>query len=394
VPPPLRFWVRMRRATVAMLLLTIMASSLPPQPALAVEFPLLGSIAGPTAWTAPGSLVTFGADGWMAGYSLLDEEGIVRAYLRRSVGGISTDIALFGPGGKDTHDVSLGNRDDRVDVVWVKDNRDGQTLRYQRSLDGGASWSPGQALTPRNNPVRLPRVARDGAGHVAVVWQNWRRGELRARISTDGGLTFGPMLTLATGFHGAPDVAVGGGAIVIAYRRDSAVGPAELIVRRSTTEGRHWSRPRVLVTGVRSEVDMEAAGRTVIVGYVRFDGRRTWVATHRSADAGMSWLPSRLSWRTSTSGRPWYLEVVLSQNRGVWRAAYERCRADGCGRTRLLFTRSLDGGASWADDSPDLVSAMPGGNVPGGVGATATGPMVLWTNYAEGGEVFRRSAGE
>jgi hypothetical protein len=34
------------------------------------------------------------------------------------------------------------------------------------------------------------------------------------------------------------------------------------------------------------------------------------------------------------------------------------------------------------------------GNAPGGVGATATGPMVLWTNSVEGGEVFRRSAGE
>ena len=390
VPPRIKFWSRFRRANTAIVLLTLLASSMLAQPARAVEFPVTESIAGPSAWTVPGSLVTFGADGWIAGYSLRDQEGIVRAYLRRSVGGVSADLPLFfGPAGADTYGVSLGNRDDKVDVVWVRDNRVGQTLWYRRSLNGGAAWSTKQALTLRDDPVSSPRVARDAAGHVAVVWQNWRRGELRARVSKDGGLTFGPTQTLATEFHGAPDVAVGGGAIVIAFRRDPVTGPAELVIRRSTTEGRKWSRLRVLASGVTAEVDVEAAGPTMVAATVRADGAENWVAAYRTADAGASWQPSRMTWR----GVYRYLGVVVSQRDGIWRAAFDRCRNEGCRSTRLRFGRSPDGGARWSDDNPDLVSAMRSRNEPGGVGATAAGPMVLWTNQADGGQVFLRSAG-
>jgi hypothetical protein len=93
----------------------------------------------------------------------------------------------FGPGraieGSDPIDDSAVNPDSYEDAggaihVVYRSNFDGGRLRYLRSDNGGASFSPGQNLAAKED-FRDPRVAADATGHGFAVWRANGAGPIR-----------------------------------------------------------------------------------------------------------------------------------------------------------------------------------------------------------------------
>lgn len=71
-------------------------------------------------------------------------------------------------------------------------------IPYVRSTDDGATWSEPVELLPTKDPVDRPWIVAHADGRVALVWNDWQGTKSTpVRLSTDGGLTWGPAETPA-----------------------------------------------------------------------------------------------------------------------------------------------------------------------------------------------------
>ena len=345
------------------------------QPAAAVTWQTAEVVVDPSAFAEPGALVSIGSDTTIIGYTEFDEEERLRANLLRTVGGVSETTPLFGNSGAHTYGVALASHSSDVDVVWIREGQQGQTLRYRTSDNRGATWSPVLELTGDHASITRAQVARDGTGRVAVVWGDPVREELRARISRDGGQTFGPLRVVASNFVGAPDVAVGGGAVIVAYvKATDADARGDALVRRSTTNGRSWSRPVVLARNPRSDVQVDVDGSTAFAVFERRSAGLSWMSVHRSLNGGASWTGKRITAQTSRS----FGQGVLSFRDGVWRVAFVGCQQADCSTRRIWYSRTVSNGASWSDYRDNVITTGPA-MIPVGVDATDDGPLVVWS---------------
>ncbi len=243
------------------------------------------------------------------------------------------------------YDAAISASDPYVDVIWTEHGR----IRYARSDDGGVSFDPSVALTGRGFPLDLS-VAREPGGLVIVAWQNGTTDAIKTRVSTNGGVSFGPVTTFSSHIQDmGTTVAAGDGVVYLAYKTN----PDRIVVRRSTNGGTNWSSAKLITTqayGVYDNVSLTASGTHA---YLAFTGRNThhsaWGAVdyRLSKDSGASWsVPFKLApgkWKTETP------EVSLQG--GVVRAVYERRTSSGYG----VYYQQSSNGMRWS--SPELVES-------------------------------------
>lgn len=331
----------------------------------------------------PGGLVTFGSSGSVAGYQDIDGD-VLRAYVRRvsDAGGIS--VRRLSAADADAAGwTTLGGYLRDIDAAWVEATGSSQSVKYRRSTTAGRTWDVTRTMSASSDFAGLPKVARDGSGRVAVVWTDQQTGRIRVRTSTDGGASFGTRHTVATtqyqpyfdapeAFEGYPSVAVGGGAMVVAYMQDDST----LVVRRSTNAGATWSSAKVITSSALGGMPFASArNKTVLVGYALLSSTDAWTVVRQSLDAGKTWSATR---ELASKSSPFSFEPMLSERGGVWRAAYEQCADAPCSMTTVLYRESTDKGLTWSTRS--VVDGSEAYNWPAGVQATDAGPVVLGTN--------------
>ncbi len=135
-------------------------------------------------------------------------------------------------------------------VVW-QDDRDGEPdIRFNRSVDGGASWLAGDERLDTDDPGSgrslEPRVACDSA-RVGVVWSDGRDGarDIRFNASSDGGATwFASDVRLDTDAPGAgaslvPALCLRGSDAYVVWE-DFRAGASDVYVSRSADGGASW----------------------------------------------------------------------------------------------------------------------------------------------------------
>jgi hypothetical protein len=122
-----------------------------------------------------------------------------------------------------------GEEDGSLYVVW-RDGKYGSiggfgaSIILRRSTDFGSTWLGEQLLTTQ--PVGLiPRIATDGR-YVGVVWDDDQTQSVAFRFSADGGISFCPETTIASG--GDPVIGISNGQIHIAWFNGS---PGEIFYR-------------------------------------------------------------------------------------------------------------------------------------------------------------------
>jgi hypothetical protein len=219
-------------------------------------------------------------------------------------------------------------------VAWAWNER----IWYRRSTDGGRSFEHEIALSPANLYAHDVALAHGADGSVAAVWQ--QAGQIVAASSIDDGASFAsPRIVAPEGV--TPRVAVGGGAVTVAYSTPSS---AQLVVAVSRDLGTSWATTLVwpMRIGDYEEPSYSIVGDDdmVVVAYgvlSAYSTRRPGIRYRRSVDDGASWSPVRLVQPPASSAT----NVHLSLDSGVLAAVYDRCRDSRC--DAVFYRRSRDG---------------------------------------------------
>jgi len=235
----------------------------------------------------------------------------------------------------------IAGRMNDVDVVYEDEDSstDTSTLSYRRSTNSGATFgTPVPLRTLAWDDGFDPAVGRGPGDVVAVAWHELPTNTIRVRVSTDGGVSFGPEQTLATvtgtWFH-PPVVAVGDGVIYVAYHIDAT----RIRLRRSLDDGATWrSAVRLSNNGTESPtidtMTATADGAKAYVGYTVTDGTSTWTRFRRTTNRGGSW--SAQVDISPPSANP-SLSPELALVGGTLHAAYEQCVAPSCKGSMAMY---------------------------------------------------------
>src|SRR5262249_19989524 len=160
-------------------------------------------------------------------------DGGFNIYLKRSTdGGANWEPDLRLSGGASAAHASIAASGSSVSVVWG-DNRDGQAEIYTRSsADGGLSWRGEGRISELPYDSWVPTVTVSGR-NVYAAWVDTRDNneEEYFRRSTDGGLTWGPIVRLTDNAANswAPSIVASGGAVHLVWfdQQDAPVQPLD-----------------------------------------------------------------------------------------------------------------------------------------------------------------------
>ncbi len=240
-------------------------------------------------------------------------------YFNRSLDGgltwMPTDIRL-NTNPQATHEVSfpkiaaIGNT---VFAVWEQRQPNQKAdIAFNRSLDGGSTWLTSSIRLDRDQPgsaySQQPEIIAVG-NSVYVAWVDNRNGpnQIYFNRSLDGGSTWDPGdRRLDTGGQGVgtsfrPEFAVSGDAVYVTWingRFGSSMNAVRL--NRSLDRGATWlSEAKILSDSFPDPFDaalplVEASGKAVYVVWEDMRNGRTDIYFNRSLDRGSTWLDSAI----------------------------------------------------------------------------------------------------
>jgi hypothetical protein len=164
----------------------------------------------------------------------------------RSPPGWMKDTRLTSSSGDSTKPI-IAVSSNTVHVVW-SDNRNGHyEIYYKNSTDNGLNWGSDTRLTTTSYDQLDPKIAISG-NNIHLVWYEDYKGRSFYRNSTDNGNSWGsitswdkssypPCSPMGDGIM-FPDIAVDGNNVYISA---FALGPSDIIFKRSTDNGNSWS---------------------------------------------------------------------------------------------------------------------------------------------------------
>lgn len=352
-------WLGRRRGLRRPLWAIVLACML--VPAIATDA-LAGSWTSTTALSAsggasayPGALAASSSTVAHATYEQLILGNWVVNYRRTtdSGGTWSPPVVLSRPGVDEAGAPVVAADGQDVDAAWIEgDDIIGgtdSTLTYRHSTDAGVTWEPAVQLSPLFESAGFPRIARQGS-RVAVVWTNELNGRMYTRLSTNGGASFSPRVSLATTtnkpfggsiYEAFPAVAFGRGALVVGYYSSKN----KLKIRRSTNGGATWKAAQSIATNARSSwaPAIAANGSTVLVGYAVETRTSVHSVIRRSTNKGGSF--GKVVSLSPASAEPSFLPVITY--RGGFRAVFERCTKNSC-KSSAVYYRSSSNGKHWS----------------------------------------------
>lgn len=260
---------------------------------------------------------------------------------------------------------------------------DDMDIFFARSMDDGTSWSSPAVVDPAAFTDDLhdsdPAVYTDGTGCWMVVWGSWDTGatsdiDLLYVVSTNGVDFSAPSYfnddwdTDITRDHdGTPHVATNpNGVWVAVWMKGVDYGDEhDIYTARSTDHGRTWSSPAYLHPSMATDpgddivprIASDAAGNMVVIwksdNLIGTNGTGDGdIHFSRSVDGGASWAaPSALNTDADTDGVEDIEGTVATDGAGHWLAAWYREINAGSDRD-ILFARSADDGATWTAPAP------------------------------------------
>jgi hypothetical protein len=294
-----------------------------------------------------GGLVTLGSSKAVAVY-----ENNGRIVVRRSTNSGATWLSPLRLA--DNADApAIAGKGTSVDVVWAKSER----VRYARSTNSGTSFRAPMALSPKNKLVMAPTVARGPNGLVIVAWLqvnslNDLGGDapwnVRVRVSTNGGASFGTARTLGQGWQVV--AAAGNGVAYVAFDgfRSPMSSDPVIQVHRTVDGGASWKAPahlsvKTLLRGMWG-MSLTAAGKQAYLAYtdtIDDDGETPlWIRYRRTTDKGKTWSAARDL--TSRTGQDTF-DPQISLKGGVVRVAFAR----GPGFAQTVYYTQSGNGLTW-----------------------------------------------
>jgi len=248
-----------------------------------------------------------------------------------------------------------------------------------RSKDGGRTWLPPVTVAPLDagNDTDAITASPSLAGHAYLVWANWDHtyqppmtNSLRFSRTSDGGASWSPAVLIdrprptAIDFSGHVVVLPDGALLALFAQADVVVGRGALLAARSMDEGRTWlpavevaSQPVGSFTDPESGVELPQPGffnaavapnGTVYAALEASSSPSTGaIRVARSEDGGRTWSVTTLPGVNAFAFEP----AIAVDSRGTVGLSWYDLRRDRPGdailSTDAWFAQSDDGGASW-----------------------------------------------
>jgi hypothetical protein len=239
-----------------------------------------------------------------------------------------------------------------------------------RSADGGRTWPAPVALVPpglNEQPAITGSPTRRGRAY--AVWADFGRSDLRFSRTTDGGATWSPPVVIHRAGPAARDqtprllILPNGTLLTVFARGDEQRGVGELYATRSRDDGRTW-RPAVRFFSKRLQSFRDDKGTELPIPqypsaavapdgtvYVTVEAptsaRSGAIAMARSPDGGRTWKTGTLPGVRAYAFEP----AIAVDSRGTVAVTWYDLRNDRRGDAPLTadvwFAHSDNRGASW-----------------------------------------------
>jgi len=289
-----------------------------------------------------------------------------------------------------------------IHVVWTDHTPGNGEIYYKKSTDRGATWSPAQRLTWTSGWSFDAAIAIDSSNTIHVVWEDDTltpgRPEIYYQKSTDGGVTWSTSqnITQNSGWSYSPDIAVDSSKnIHVVWIDDHYTGNYEACYKKSTDGGATWSAGENLTYSEFNDcsepsIFVDSFDNLHVVASQPYPwwivGTDTEICYMKSADAGVTWMYRIINGNNSGYSEKPKIAVDSSNNpHVVW--------CDNTpGNYEIYYNQSTDGGDNWATSkkltqnsgwsySPDI-SVDPSNN-----------PHVVWSDSSPGNlEIFYRKS--
>lgn len=295
-----------------------------------------------------------------------------------------------------------------VFVVWNATGADSQNhLFLRRSTDGGQTFESTQDLGVAPSPGSFFRMVVDGSS-IYVAWLGVPL-EVRFRRSTDDGATWSPALNqapdiLSSGvvFQAGLALAVSGINVYVAWVGIDPNTSEQSVLFRSSIDGGSGFGSAQPVAANANSPHLAASGTNVYLSAVVFKGvitgafsfNDTDIIFRRSTDGGATWDPPlgqdpvNMSQTTGTSDAP---QVALG-NGNLYLFWMDSPTDPNHDPFDLLFRRSTDGGATWSPAAS--LSALIPSFEPYQLAVSGLNIAVVWQNSFTPSEIFFRSSSD
>ncbi|MBI5238708.1 MAG: sulfatase-like hydrolase/transferase [Deltaproteobacteria bacterium] len=233
-------------------------------------------------------------------------------------------------------------------------NYDWQHIFYRRSADGGATWSPGVRLTSTDSTlpatfwIEKSAIAADGSTVITLYPRNLSIVE--ARVSTDGGNTWGNSVNLRAAAPRGVKAAISGNSIHVVYYDQEELtqsgGNRDIYYVKSDDLGATWSSRVRFTTDSTNQIKPHIAvnGNSV---HIVWESDQTGVLQTfyiKSADNGNTWgTATQLSSSSAVAKAP---KIAAAGSKVM--AAWVDFR-QGTGSS-IYYKISANAGASWSSE--------------------------------------------
>ncbi len=142
----------------------------------------------------------------------------------------------------------LGRTGDLIVAAWEDPRRGNRNIFSRRSMNGGDSWGPLQAVVSSLTEEIRPVLAMEGS-EVLVAWEDYRAGNSHVgyKLSTNSGASYGPLAFVVSAptdeFDPVCDLA---GGLAACVWSDTRTGQPEARARESLDGGVTWGPMRRL----------------------------------------------------------------------------------------------------------------------------------------------------
>jgi len=306
-------------------------------------------------------------------------------FVRASTDGGSTFSATQNLSSNATDSVSpqIAVSGSNVYVVWQDGVQGQNNIFFRASHDFGMTFDAAQSLGSCGQSLcflGLPQIAASDT-HVYVVWEETvvTSTAIVVKISFDSGATFQIQKTPNSniGFSVAPQVAVAGGNLYVAWEQTVA-GVKDVMVAASTSNGSTFAAPQNLSVnpGASRNIRLAAAGNNVYVVWQDDTPGNDEIFFSASNNSGATFSTAQnISFSAGFSGFP---SIAAVQN-NVYIAWLDSTNTNGS--DDIFFSMSSDGGHAFT--SPFNASNSPGASTePDGHKVVASGTLVylIWQN--------------
>ena len=222
---------------------------------------------------------------------------------------------------------------DNIYLAW---DVPGRGMRFSRSTDNGATWSPETILS--NDRAIGSHLSTGPNGELYVSWPDPESREIRIRKSIDGGATFGEtnVITITNSSYeiSIPAMCHRKALVYVSIGIDRSNGP-----RRGTVYAT-W-------TDLNSPSDDPGCDGTTAAVHSK-------IHFSASTDGGDTWSPPRIIQAGSTpvSSDQFNQWMDIDQDNGKIHVIFYDTRDDLTRRkTNLYYVSSIDGGVNWRDET-------------------------------------------